>query len=64
MQYMRTWISKLTSSIENLEDCTKIMACSLAILSELIIEGGYLDGDLPQSRINERNITARCANHS
>lgn len=34
------------------------MACSLAILSELIIEGGYLDGDLPQSRINERNITA------
>ena len=62
MQYMRTWISKLTSSIENLEDC--IMACSLAILSELIIEGGYLDGDLPQSRINERNITARCANHS
>ena len=33
------------------------MACSLAILSELIIEGGYLDGDLPQSRINERNIT-------
>lgn len=57
MQYMRTWISKLTSSIENLEDCTKIMACSLAILSELIIEGGYLDGDLPQSRINERNIT-------
>ena len=46
MQYMRTWISKLTSSIENLEDCTKIMACSLAILSELIIEGGYLDGRL------------------
>lgn len=34
------------------------MACSLAILSELIIEGGYLDGDLPQSRINERNITS------
>ena len=54
---MRTWISKLTSSIENLEDCS-IMACSLAILSELIIEGGYLDGDLPQSRINERNITS------